>query len=154
VHVQSPQVQEIPGHVTRLSVLVLAAMRATTASVCALVVIASDGGLAWQLPAKTAANANLQGVRLAATSSSSVCRGCGCVLQMAAGRGEGGRGSGGSKSKSSGRGAAAPKKRDIDMEKAVRTYQVMEDRKGKKKERKQVSLPPAHVFYHRNAAIC
>jgi hypothetical protein len=121
-------------------------MRVATASVCALVVIASDGGLAWQLtPANAVASANFHGVRLAASSSSAVCRGCGCRLQMAAGRGEGGRGSGGSKSKSSGRGAAAPK-RDIDMEKAVRTYQVMEDRKGKKKERKQVSVAFAHAL--------
>eukprot|EP00953_Heterococcus_sp_UTEX-ZZ885_P025664 13944-Heterococcus_DN1.PRE.3 len=124
-------------------------MRVATASVCALVVIASDGGLAWQLTqANAVASANFHGVRLAASSSSAVCRGCGCRLQMAAGRGEGGRGSGGSKSKSSGRGAAAPKKpsRDIDMEKAVRTYQVMEDRKGKKKERKQVSVAFAHAL--------
>jgi hypothetical protein len=123
-------------------------MRVATASVCALVVIASDGGLAWQLTqANTAAIANFYGARLAASSSSAVCRGCGCRLQMAAGRGEGGRVSGGSKSKGSGRGAAAPKKRDIDMEKAVRTYQVMEDRKGKKKERKQVSVTFAPALW-------
>lgn len=69
------------------------------------------------------------------------CRGCGRSLQMAAG----GRGSGNSDSQKSagGRGVgkiagSTGKKRDTDMKKAVRTWQVMEERKGKKKERKQV----------------